>query len=53
MNEISFDDFFRVEWRVGEVVSAEMFVEARKFAYILHVDFGPNRCAEIQYCLRC
>lgn len=42
MQEISFEDFLQVELRVGEVVSAEVFAEARKPAYILHVDFGPG-----------
>ena len=42
MIEISFDDFLRVELRVGKIVSAEKFPEARKPAYILHVDFGEE-----------
>lgn len=42
MNEISFDDFLKVELRVGKVISAEKFPEARKPAYILHVDFGEK-----------
>ena len=42
MNEISFDDFLKVELRVGKVVSAEAFPEARNPAYILHVDFGDE-----------
>ncbi len=37
---ISFTDFLRVELRVGRVISAENFPQARKPAYILHVDFG-------------
>jgi len=40
MNEITFDDFEKVELRVGKIVSAETFPEARQPAYILHVDFG-------------
>lgn len=39
---ISFDEFLKVELRVGRVVSAEAFPQARKPAYILHVDFGPE-----------
>lgn len=39
---LSFDDFLKVELRVGRVVSAEAFPQARKPAYILHVDFGPE-----------
>lgn len=42
MNEISFEDFLRVEIRVGKVISAAAFPEARKPAYILEVDFGDE-----------
>jgi len=42
MDQITFDDFKKVELRVGKVVSAEPFPEARKPAYILHVDFGKD-----------
>ena len=42
MHEISFDDFLKVELRVGKVISAEKFPEARQPAYILHVDFGDE-----------
>lgn len=42
MNQISFDDFLKVELRVGKIISAEVFHEARKPAYILHVDFGDD-----------
>ncbi|MCW5771860.1 MAG: tRNA-binding protein [Rhodospirillaceae bacterium] len=41
MPEISYDDFERVDIRVGTVVSAEPNTRARKPAYILKVDFGP------------
>jgi len=40
MDSISFDDFLKVELRVGRIVSAAVFAEARKPAYVLHVDFG-------------
>lgn len=39
---ISWDDFTRVELRVGRVLRAEPFPQARKPAYVLHVDFGPE-----------
>jgi tRNA-binding protein len=42
MQEIEWDDFARIELRVGTVVSAEVFAEARKPAYILQVDFGDE-----------
>src|SRR5262245_29901799 len=42
MGEISYADFERVDIRVGTVVSAEPNPRARKPAYILKLDFGPD-----------
>jgi tRNA-binding protein len=40
--EITFDDFMRVDMRVGRIVEVEDFPEARKPAWKLCVDFGPE-----------
>jgi tRNA-binding protein len=39
---ISWDEFTKVELRVGRVLSAKVFQEARKPAYVLQVDFGEE-----------
>jgi len=38
--QIAFDDFLKVDIRIGTVVAAHEFPEARKPAYRLEIDFG-------------
>jgi len=42
MSQISWQDFAKVELRAGTIRAVEDFPEARKPAYILYVDFGPE-----------
>ena len=50
--QIAFDDFLKVDIRIGTVVAAEEFYEARQPSYRLRIDFGPaigekKSCAQI------
>ncbi len=42
MAEITYDDFAKVDIRVGRIVQAEEFPQAKKPAFKLRIDFGSE-----------
>jgi tRNA-binding protein len=42
MPQITYDDFAKLDIRVGRIVQADEFPQAKKPAYKLRIDFGPE-----------
>ena len=42
MAQITYDDFAKVDVRVGRIVQVDAFPQAKKPAYKLRIDFGPE-----------
>lgn len=42
MSTLSWEEFSKVELRIGRITQAEVFEKARRPAYVLQVDFGPE-----------
>jgi tRNA-binding protein len=42
MDQITYDDFAKIDIRVGRIVQVDDFPQAKKPAYKLRIDFGPE-----------